>query len=121
MDLSKYIDLILKLLTPEEWRGLFLILIMVTCIVEVIKRTLLVRLNRQRRKQIIYGTGFIVGIPCAWLLWPAHSAVPWIVFGVAAGPVANSLHWVTLILIAWKFPGLAYAIKGKKPPPASTE
>lgn len=121
LDVAKYFDLIAQLLSPPEWRALALMLIMVTGFVEAVKRILLVNLNRQRRKQYIYAAAFVSGIVGAWLLWPKTSLIPWYVFAPAIGPIVNSLHWITLTIIAWKFPSLADVITGrnkKKPPPA---
>ena len=117
----EYINIIkqyaLLLFTSSEWHALVMILIIVSAITETAKRVFFIRMTKINKKRWIYGTAFIIGLISGIAgLWLGKNIIPawfWLVAGVISGPLSNMLHWVTLGVIAWKFPKLAEALKGK--------
>ena len=121
MDFSSYISQLVGLLTPAEWKAWILVIIAVSGITETCKRVFLPAASPVRKKQVLYAvafvSGFIAGVVGFYTSKDnAVSETMWIMIGVTAGPIANFLHWATLGLLAWKFPALASALKGKKTP-----
>lgn len=109
---------LLQVLTPEQWKAWVFIIIITSGLTETAKRTFFLTMTKMRKKQWVYGTAFVFGCVTAGVGWymVGVTYTPdyfWLMFGVTAGPVSNLLHWVTMGAIAWKFPDLAAALKGK--------
>lgn len=118
-----YFDSIFKglsfALTAPQWRALIFLLLITSGVTETVKRVFLLRASAARKKQVIYSVAFVTGIAAGLLGWWLVGAadVPgyyWLTFGVIVGPLANFLHWATMGVVAWKFPGFAAALKGRK-------
>lgn len=121
--MTEYINIItnyaLLIFSKSEWHALLMLIFVTSAITETAKRVFFVRMNKGKKKQYIYATAFMVGIVAgisgAFIGKPTIPAWFWMVAGSIAGPVANMLHWLTLGLIAWKFPKLAGILSGNKP------
>lgn len=118
----EYITLIkeygLLIFTVSEWHALIMLLLVTSSITETAKRTFIARMASVQKNQWIYGTAFVVGAIASGIGSQIGApSIPlwfWLVTGVLVGPLANMLHWITLGVIAWKFPTLATALKGTK-------
>jgi len=116
---DKALELLQQLLTVDQWRAFIWIVITTSAITETVKRVFLLRASAFRRKRAVYASAFVTGNVAGFVGWAmvGTETVPayyWVIFGAIAGPLANFLHWVTLGVVAWKFPALAEALKGKK-------
>lgn len=113
--LAKYALMIFHL---DEWVALLVMLIMVSAVTESAKRMFFIRWTRASKKQALYTTALVAGLLLSILApWVVHGHIrPWFwgVTAVTLGPGSNMLHWLTLALVAWKWPGLAEKLKGKR-------
>ena len=112
-------DLAVQLLTLEQWKAWAFLVLISIALTEVGKRVFFVAMPKVRRKQWIFGTAFTAGIlaATAGFAMVGTEWTPnyyWAMFGLTAGPISFFLHWATLGIIAWKFPGLATALKGPR-------
>lgn len=118
----EYINIIkeyaLLLFTKSEWHALIMLILVTSSFTETAKRVFFIRMPKIKKKQYIYGTAFMIGAIASivgfFIGKPSISVWFWIVAGSITGPTSNAIHWLTLGLIAWKFPKLAEALKGKK-------
>lgn len=108
----------LFLFRPGEWHVLIIMALVVTALTETIKRAFLAQMKAIPRRRAIYLTAVIASVLVAIAAWATHAEPvrPWFwwVAGISVGPITNFLHWATLGLIAWKWPGAAAALKGVK-------
>lgn len=119
MHIDETVTAVLGLLTPEQWKTWLFLIVITSAMTETAKRVFFLRMASVKRKRFVYATAFVVGAMAAYFGYATVGTewTPvyyWAMFGVTAGPLANFLHWVTLGAIAWKFPGLADALKGKR-------
>lgn len=110
---------LMQILTLEQWKTWVFIVIITSGLTETAKRTFFLTMTKVKKKQWVYGTAFTAGCITAVTGWSmvGVDSTPdylWLMFGVTAGPVSNFMHWVTLGAVAWKFPELAAALKGKR-------
>jgi len=117
--LDNALELLKQLLTVEQWRAFIWLLVITSGVTETVKRVFLLRASALKRKRWVYAAAFLTGAVAATSghFLAGDEFVPvyyWATFGVVAGPLANFLHWVTLGVVAWKFPALAEALKGKR-------
>lgn len=117
---TPYLSKIIGMLSPMEWKTWILVIVVVSCMTETVKRVFLPQVTAVRRKQLIYAVAFITGLISAivgYHITKEHlvSEIMWLMIGFTSGPIANFLHWITLGIVAWRFPGLAAALKGSKP------
>lgn len=107
----------LLLFTKSEWHALIMLLLVTSSFTETAKRVFFVRMAKIKKKQYIYATAFIVGMAASivgfFIGKQTISIWFWVVAGSIVGPLSNAIHWLTLGAIAWKFPKLAEALKGK--------
>lgn len=107
----------LLLFTKSEWHALIMLLLVTSSFTETAKRVFFVRMAKIKKKQWIYGTAFIIGVIASivgfFIGKQTISIWFWVVAGSIAGPLSNAIHWLILGAIAWKFPKLAEALKGK--------
>lgn len=112
-------DYALLIFSRSEWHALLMLVFVTSAITETAKRVFFIRMGKNKKKQYIYGTAFIVGLVAgaigAYIGDPKISDWFWVVAAPIAGPVANMLHWLTMGVIAWKFPRLADTLTGNKP------
>jgi len=111
--------LIMHALTIEQWKALAFIIIITSAITETAKRVFFIYMPKTRKLRFIAGTSFVVGCAAAFcgFMMVGTQWTPdyyWAMFGVVAGPASNFMHYISLSVIAWKFPSLAASIKGKK-------
>jgi len=117
-----YINIIIKyallIFDRSEWHTLLMLIFVTSAFTETAKRVFFAKMNKGKKKQYIYATAFIVGLIIGiigtFIGDPKISAWSWLIAGSIAGPIANMLHWLTLGLIAWKFPKLAEILSGSK-------
>lgn len=107
----------LMLFTIDEWHLLIVLLVVVSALTETAKRVFFIRWTKVRKKRAIYAASFIVAVlACvvAKVLTTGTIRIwVWPVAAVSLGPAANFVHWLSLGLLAWKFPALAASLKGK--------
>jgi len=116
---DKLLELLPQILTIAQWKALIFLLIITSAITETVKRVFLLRVAALKKKRIVYAVAFVTGAVAGGLGWAMVgvedvASYYWVTFGVIVGPLANFLHWVTLGVVAWKFPALAEALKGKR-------
>lgn len=116
--MNEYMQVIYNILTPEEWEALVFMLLPVIGFVETAKRVFFIRMTKIRRKRWIYGISYLVGIIAGYAGYLFGSAtIPiwfWVFSATLIGPASNMAVWGVTGVIAWKFPKLALALKGKK-------
>lgn len=115
----EYVNRIIELLTPPQWRALIFLLLITSAVTETVKRVFLLKVTAAVRKRVVYAVAFVTGITSGLVGWAMVGTAEiagywWLTFGVIVGPAANFLHWLSLGLVGWKFPGLAAALKGRK-------
>lgn len=111
-------ELALQALTLDQWKTWIFLIVITSAVTETAKRVFFLRMAKLRRRQWVYGTAFVVGVlaGAAGFVMVGTAAIPdyyWALFAATSGPIANFLHWLTLGLIAWKFPGAADVLKGR--------
>lgn len=107
-------DLLTVLLTVQEWIALAWVLIVIFSFTESFKRMLTLYMTKKKRKVALYICAGLTGFVFSFLLWPEINTIPWFVAGIISGPLSNFLHYVLIVAIKWKFPGLALILSGKK-------
>jgi hypothetical protein len=113
------LEKLLLILTLDQWKALGFMLSIVSAVTETVKRVFLVGMLSTRRRQYVYAVAFLTGFASGMIGWGmvGTTAVPdyyWLTFGIIVGPAANFLHWISLGIVAWKWPELAQSLKGHK-------
>jgi len=111
---TSFFTFLQSLLSVPEWIALAWILIVIFSFTESFKRMLTLYMSKKKRKAALYVCAGLTGFVFSFLLWPKINTIPWFVAGIISGPLSNFLHYVLIVAIKWKFPGLALILSGKK-------
>ncbi|MBD3609088.1 MAG: hypothetical protein HUJ30_00905 [Gammaproteobacteria bacterium] len=117
MDINMITQYALMLLDASQWHALVVMLLVVSLATEQIKRVFYMRLPKRKKRRRVYATSSLLAMVASVVGYLVDTTGIelwfWLFTASTVGPVANALHKVTLAVIAWKWPALADALKGK--------
>ena len=116
--MNEYLGYALLLFDKSQWHVFVVMLLAVSAVTETVKWVFLLESGKNQKARVLYATAFVGGVLASIAgFYTSTVVLPlwfWGLSAVVLGPVSNFLHWLSLGLVAWKFPGLADALKGKK-------
>lgn len=108
----------LLLFDRGQWQILIAVLVAIVALTEQIKRIFLIGMPVAKKRRYVYATSsalslLVVGVG---YMVVGHRAPVWFWLFTAAtgGPVSNWCQKMAIGVIAWKWPGLAERLEGKK-------
>lgn len=114
-----HFEIALQVLTLDQWKAFAFLVLIVASVAETYKRVFLAGASPARKRRHVYAVSFITGLIAGVTGWGMAGTDTvadyyWLTFGILAGPAANFAHWALMGAIAWKWPGLADALQGKR-------
>ena len=107
--IDPFIERLIGLLSPAEWKSLIWLMCITLAATHTIKVSWRLSSLPGASNTAVYLISAIVGFSATYFVWPSHN-VPWYMVGITVGPASNIAFKIVVALLEKFLPGVTASI-----------